>query len=117
MSEPSDLANFDPAYPGTNEQIAGLLFALVLVDPNLQIAQVNQAAETMLGKSAKRLISKDLIDVIGPLDPRVEYRLGTNDAALVAREITILTGEVEKRVNMTVSPLVSHPGPGAGSFG
>lgn len=110
MSEPSDLSQLDPGRPGSGEQIAGLLFALVLIDPDLQIAEVNQSAEIMLGKSAKRLVGKGLIDVIGPLDPRVEHRLSTNDAALVAREIVITTGESEKRINLTLSPLVSHPG-------
>ncbi|MEM1053515.1 MAG: ATP-binding protein, partial [Pseudomonadota bacterium] len=96
--------------PGASEQIAGLLFALVLVDPDLQVAELNQAAETMLGKSAKRLMGVNLIEVIGPLDPRVEHRLSVTDAPLVAREITITTGELERRVNLTASPLVSHPG-------
>jgi two-component system nitrogen regulation sensor histidine kinase GlnL len=86
------------------------LFALLLVDPDLQIAELNQAAETLLGKSEKRLVGKNLIEIIGPLDPRVELRLASNDAALVAREITITTGELEKRINLTASPLASHPG-------
>lgn len=110
MAQPNDLSNFDPARPESSEQIAGLLFALILVDPNLQIAEVNQAAENMLGRGAKRMLGRDLLEVIGPLDPRVEHRLGVNDAALVAREIAITTGETEKRINLTVSPLVSHPG-------
>lgn len=110
MAQPSDLSSFDPARPGSSEQIAGLLFALILVDPNSQIVKVNQAAENMLGMGAKRLVGKDLLQVIGPLDPRVEHRLGTNDAALVAREIMISTDEKERRINLTVSPLASHPG-------
>lgn len=110
MPELPDLSSFDPACPGPSEQIAGLLFALILVDPDLQVAQLNQAAEILLGKSAKRLVGKSLLDVIGPLDPRVEQRLSSNDAALVAREIMISSAEIEKRVNLTASPLVSHPG-------
>ncbi|WP_298305225.1 ATP-binding protein [uncultured Erythrobacter sp.] len=110
MAELSDLSSFDPARPGAAEQIAGLLFALVLVDPNLQVVELNQAAEIMLGKSAKQLVGKNMLHVMGPLDPRVEHRLGTSDAALVAREISITTGEAERRINLTASPLVSHPG-------
>ncbi|MEP0391464.1 MAG: ATP-binding protein [Erythrobacter sp.] len=110
MAQPSDLSNFDPARPASAEQIAGLLFALLLVDPSLQIAEVNQAAETMLGRGAKRLLGQNFLEVIGPIDPRVEHRLSTADAALVAREVLISTGETEKRVNLTVSPLVSHAG-------
>jgi len=110
MAELSDLSSFDPARPGAIDQIAGLLFALVLVDPNLQVVELNQAAETMLGKSAKQLVGKNLLHVIGPLDPRVEHRLSSSDAALVAREVTMTSGEVERRINLTASPLVSHPG-------
>lgn len=92
------------------EQIQGLLFALILIDPELKVAEVNQAAENMLGKSAKRLVGRNFIELIGPLDPRVENRLEASDAALVAREITIVTSESEKRINLTASSLVSHPG-------
>lgn len=110
MSELSDLSSFDPVRPGAIEQIAGLLFALLLIDPNMRVIELNQAAETMLGKSAKRLVGKNLLQVIGPLDPRVEHRLASNEAALVAREITVTTGETERRINLTASPLVTHPG-------
>lgn len=106
----SDLSRFDPSRPDAEAQIAGLLFSVLLVDPNLHIAEANHAAENLLGRSAKRLVGKRLGEIIGPLDPRVEYRLDEADAALVARDIAINPGEIEKRVNMTVSPLGSHPG-------
>ncbi|WP_255573731.1 nitrogen regulation protein NR(II) [Erythrobacter sp. SCSIO 43205] len=110
MASPSTISSSDLSSPGAAEQIEGLLFALILIDPSLRVVQVNQAAENMLGKSAKRLKGANLIELIGPLDPRVEHRLSVNDAALVAREITISASETEKRVNLTASPLVSHPG-------
>ena len=100
----------NPSRPEASEQIAGLLFALVLIDPDLRVMELNQAAETMLGRSARRLAGKNLLEVIGPLDPRVEHRLSSSDAPLVAREITVTTGEIERRVNLTASPLTSHPG-------
>ncbi len=134
VSGTSDIANFDPSRPGAEAQIAGLLFALVLVDQNTLIAEANHAAENMLGCSAKRLLGKPLLDIIGPLDPRVEARLSDVDAALVARDVKINTGDGlggglggasgagsgagsgssagsgETRVNLTVSPLGSFPG-------
>ncbi|MEM7778950.1 MAG: ATP-binding protein [Pseudomonadota bacterium] len=106
----SDLANFDPSRPDSAAQLSGLLFALLLVDPNTVITEANHAAENMLGRSARRLIGKPLNEIIGPLDPRVEYRLNDTEAALVARDIGISVGEVEKRVNMTVSALSGYPG-------
>jgi two-component system nitrogen regulation sensor histidine kinase GlnL len=110
VATPPKLAPSNTARPGAGDQIEGLLFALILIDPDLAVCEVNQAAENMLGKSAKRLLGKNLIELIGPLDPRVEHRLAASVAALVAREITISTSETEKRVNLTASPLVSHQG-------
>ncbi len=105
-----DLSSFDPSRPDASAQVAGLLFALLLVDQNAHIAEANHAAENMLGRSAKRLVGRRLTDVIGPLDPRVESRIDTADAALVARDLRIHAGEVEKRVNLTVSPLAGYFG-------
>ncbi len=106
----SDLSSFDPSRPDAISQIAGLLFALLLVDENTVISEANHAAENMLGRSAKRLVGKQLLDVIGPIDPRVENRLSRSDEALVARDIRISTLDAEKRVNLTVSPLGGYPG-------
>jgi two-component system nitrogen regulation sensor histidine kinase GlnL len=106
----SDISSFDPSRPNGEAQIAGLVFALILVDENTLIAEANHAAENMLGCSAKRLLGKPLLDIIGPLDPRVEARLGEVDAALVARDVKIIAGESDARVNLTVSPLGSFPG-------
>lgn len=96
--------------PSPEAQIGGLVFALLLIDENAAIAEANHAAENMLGSSAKRLMGRPLLDVIGPVDPRVEVRLQDADAALVARDIRINTAAGELRVNFTVSPLGGHPG-------
>lgn len=106
----SDIASFDPSRPDAQAQVSGLLFALLLVDPNTVIAEANHAAENMLGRSASRLVGKPLVEIIGPLDPRVEYRLGDAESALVARDIRITAAETEKRVNFTVSTLSGYPG-------
>lgn len=106
----SDFSQFDPARPDPGSQIQGLLFAYLLIDPQMQIAEVNHAAENLLCQSAKRLVGRTLADVIGPLEPRVEACLADNDAPLVARDIGVLAGEAEIRVNLTASPLASHPG-------
>ena len=89
MTSGSDISSFDPSRPSADAQIAGLLFALVLVDQNTLIAEANHAAENMLGCSAKRLLGKPLLDIIGPLDPRVEARFTEADAALVARDVKV----------------------------
>jgi len=96
--------------PTARDQIAGLIFALVLIDGEGRIVEVNHAAESLLGTSASRLVGTLLAERIGPMEPRVEARLQQNDEALVARDLAIIAGDAEMRVNLTVSPLGNHPG-------
>ena len=96
--------------PSAEAQIGGLVFAMLLIDADACIAEANHAAENLLGQSAKRLQGKPIGEILGNLDARVEERLAISDAALVARDIRVLASEVETRVNLTVSPLASHPG-------
>lgn len=96
--------------PDARAQIAGMIFAVLLVDADGRIAEVNHAAESLLGTSANRLIGMPLAERIGPIDTRVEARLEAADEALVARDLAITAGETEMRVNMTVSPLGNFPG-------
>ncbi len=96
--------------PDTGAQIAGLIFALLLIDAEGRIAEANHAAENLLGTSANRLIGTLLVDRIGPLDTRVEARLSGGDGALVARDLAIRVGTGEVRINLTASPLSGFPG-------
>jgi len=101
----------EPAHrPSARAQISGLVFALLLVDGEGRIAEVNHATENLLGISAKRLIGTRLADRLGIRDPRVALRLEENDAALVVRDLTLTVGEAELRVNLSASPLANHPG-------
>ncbi len=96
--------------PDARAQIAGMIFAVLLVDAEGRIAEVNHAAESLLGTSATRLIGMPLAERIGPIDARVEARLDAADEALVARDLAITAGDSEIRVNMTVSPLGNFAG-------
>jgi two-component system nitrogen regulation sensor histidine kinase GlnL len=96
--------------PDARAQLSGLIFAVVLVDAQGVIAEVNHAAEDLLGTSAVRLVGTRLTERIGPLDPRVEARLGESDEALVARDLAICAAGQEIRVNLTASPLGGFPG-------
>jgi two-component system nitrogen regulation sensor histidine kinase GlnL len=98
------------ARPDARAQLAGLIFALVLIDAEGRITEVNHAAEDLLGTSANRLIGTRLTERIGPLDPRVEARLLASDEALVVRDLAIRVGDHETRVNLTASPLGGYPG-------
>lgn len=96
--------------PDARAQLSGLIFAVVLIDGDGLIAEVNHAAEDLLGTSAVRLLGTRLTDRIGPLDPRVEARLLASEDALVARDLVIRVGEQDARINLTASPLGGFPG-------
>ncbi|WFL77086.1 ATP-binding protein [Altererythrobacter arenosus] len=96
--------------PDPASQIGGLIFAVLLVDPDLRIAESNHAAENLIGHSSSRLAGRPLGEVLELLDERVLDRLSEPDAAIVARDIMLRVAGQERRVNVTVSPLSAHPG-------
>lgn len=98
------------AGPDPRAQIAGLVFAVLLLDPDLTIVEANPASEDMLGRSAHRLIGRQLFDAVRIADPRVTARANERSAPLVARGVTVTGPDGERRVNLTISPLVTHPG-------
>ena len=102
--------NGEGGAPGPREQLAGLVFALLLIDPDLVIAEANPASEDMLGRSAHRLVGSPLFDVVQVDDPRITVHSRDDDAPLVARGLVIRAGGEERKVNLTMSPLPTHPG-------
>lgn len=96
--------------PGPREQVAGLVFAMLLLDPDLVIVEANPASEELLGRSAHRMIGSPLFELVRIEDPRVTTHSREIGAPLVARGVSIRTGEQERRVNMSMSPLSTHPG-------
>ena len=99
-----------PGGPEASAQLAGLIFAVLLLDRDDRIAEANSAAEEMLGRSSSRLIGMQLLDAIGVEDERMRAGLASNDARIIARGITISTALGERRVNFTSSPMTSHQG-------
>lgn len=96
--------------PDPRAQLAGLVFAVLLLDPAMTIVEANPAAEEMLGRSAHRMIGMPLFEVVAIDDRRVSNHSREDDAPLVARGLTIRSGELQRRVNLTMSPLATHPG-------
>ena len=96
--------------PDAASQIAGLVFALMLVDPEGRVARVNHATEALLGTGAKRLVGAPLDAIITPLDTRVAHLLKAGEAALVARDVRVRFAGSENPVNLTMSSMASHPG-------
>lgn len=96
--------------PDAAQQIGGLLFATLLLGPDNRITQSNHAAENLLGVSAKRLQDMLVTDIVKLDDERVNARFYDLEAALVARDISLIVDGQEHRVNLTLSPLPSSPG-------
>jgi two-component system nitrogen regulation sensor histidine kinase GlnL len=96
--------------PEPREQIAGLTFALLLLRPDLSIDQVNPATESLIGRSARRLLGKKFLDVVSFAEGRISERLLGDEAQTVARGLAMQVDGRPLVVNMTISPMAAHPG-------
>ncbi|MDA0819664.1 MAG: ATP-binding protein [Proteobacteria bacterium] len=96
--------------PDKATQLEGLAFAAVLIDPEGRIAELNYAAEILLSRSEKMLLGKTVASNIDILDDRVLAHLNDPESPLVARNVGLRVNDQESRVNLTISPLASHPG-------
>jgi two-component system nitrogen regulation sensor histidine kinase GlnL len=96
--------------PDPRDQIAGLTFALLLLAPDLTIAQVNPAAESLIGRSAGRLVGCKFRDAVHFSDEWILDRLIGEEAQLVARGLSIRVGSRVANVNLTISSLAAHHG-------
>jgi two-component system nitrogen regulation sensor histidine kinase GlnL len=96
--------------PSADAQIAGLSFAVLLLDSTGAIREANPVAEDMLGTSAKRLTGQPWLEAIEILEEPMTARLRDSDAPLTARGLAIRVGARAMVVNLTLSPLAAHPG-------
>jgi two-component system nitrogen regulation sensor histidine kinase GlnL len=96
--------------PEPREQIAGLTFALLLLRPDLSIDQVNPATESLIGRSARRLLGRKFLDVVSFAEERISERLLGDEAQTVARGLVMHVDGRPLIVNMTISPMAAHPG-------
>ncbi len=96
--------------PGAAEQIAGLTFAMLMVTPDLAVKSVNPAAENLLGRSARRLVGQDIVDVLDFGEPEIAKRIRRGEEQLIARGLPLKSGDKTVSVNLTISPLQTHPG-------
>ena len=99
-----------PSMPDAQAQIGGLVFAVLLVDPGLKIAEVNHAAEVLFSQSASRLVGKQLSDLLKLDDERLSVRLTESEEQLIARGTILRIGENLRILNITASPMPNHPG-------
>lgn len=96
--------------PEPRELIAGLTFALMVLRPDLIIEQVNPAAESLIGRSARRLIGRNFLEIVAFSDDRIRDKLFAEDGQLVARGLAIRVEGRGLLANLTISPLGAHPG-------
>lgn len=98
------------ARPDAQSQIQGLVFATMLVDPDMLVIEANHAAEEMLGKSAVRIIGANLSESVSFEEGRIAKRLSQLDGQVIARGTPLVIGERVIQADISVSPLPSHPG-------
>lgn len=96
--------------PDATAQIGALIVAVLLLDEHSVIAQVNPAAEELLGRSAPRLMGETLFDVVAMADARIAESLRRSDTQMIARGMTIGAAQGERRIHLTSSPMPDHPG-------
>lgn len=95
--------------PDHKSQVAGMVFAVLTLDDQFRVAEANPAAENMLGRSARRIIGETLFSLID-FAPAIQKRLRAEPAKLIARSVPIMVAGQEKRINLTLSALDTHPG-------
>lgn len=98
------------AAPDARSQIDGMNFAVIVLDPDLVIREVNPAAENLLGISARRLLGQEVRDALEISEGRIIEKLRDSEGQLIARGIGLRAGERDMVVNLTLSALSSHPG-------
>ncbi|GMM94383.1 nitrogen regulation protein NR(II) [Qipengyuania sp. MTN3-11] len=96
--------------PDAAVQIAALIFAVLLVDEELTVREANPAAEDMFGRSAARLAGVPLFDLCHSGDTRIVESLKEAEGQFIARGTTLSCSGRDIFVNLTASPIASHPG-------
>ena len=98
------------AVPDPAAIVAGLVFAVLVVDPEHRIVQGNPVAEELFGRSEARMRGMPIGDIARFEEPRIAALLHDPEAQFVARDLTLKGDERQRRVNLTCSPVPSHPG-------
>ena len=104
------MSNRAAVRPSASAQIAGMIFALLLIDDVSIVREANPAAEELLGASAARLVGRPILTLLTIGDARVEERLKAGDLRLIARGLKVNSSAGERVLNLTSSPLASYPG-------
>ena len=96
--------------PAAREQLWSLAFALLLVDPDGNVADANPETENMIGISSRRMVGRPISDMVAFEGTDLLERLTSLDSRLVARGITARFRTREMEVNVSIAPVTNHPG-------
>lgn len=108
---PGAQINGSASIPTPKDQIAGLSFALILASPDFRIQAVNPAAESLIGRSSRRMVGRNVFDILDfGEEGGIADRMREGDAQLVVRGLPLKLVSGRVSVNLTVSPLPAHPG-------
>ncbi|OCC24517.1 PAS domain-containing sensor histidine kinase [Croceicoccus estronivorus] len=97
--------------PSAASQLASLGLAVLLLDPDLQIASANPAAEQFLGLGMSRLAGKSLDQFVRFDELRLNEWLARGDAQISAHAVSMsLRNQPVRRVDLTLSPVAGAEG-------
>ncbi|WP_066556767.1 two-component system sensor histidine kinase NtrB [Croceicoccus bisphenolivorans] len=97
--------------PDAGKLLASLPQAIVVLRPGLKIAEVNAAAEQLLGQGARRLAGKSLDSVIEFGDGRLIGMMADSEVQITARDIAAKIGKADAaRLNVMIAPVIGNPG-------
>lgn len=99
MNEPPDAAI----------QLAGLIFAVLLLDGRGTIVQANPAAENLFGQSEKRLAGKEAFALLNFENDRFRQQFHAGEVRLIARSVAAEVNDRRMSVNLTISPVGTYP--------
>ena len=97
--------------PDASRQLASLPLGVILLEPGFRIASVNPAAEQFFGQSSRRLVGKNLVEVLDLGETRLVELLGDSEIPIWAREVeAMVAGAGHRRIDISVTPVADAPG-------
>lgn len=95
--------------PSTDHIWSSLQNALVIIDPEHQIVDLNPAAEHIFGTSAKHLLGKAIGAELRFDDQRLNAVLLDEQANLAARNVPVWIRKTKREIDFTINTLASDP--------
>lgn len=99
------------AIPDEVRLLASLPLAIIVIDAAFRVAQVNPAAEQLLGQSGRRLVGKPMRDVLVFAGDGFAQRLAEGSGQISARGIPVrIAGAAERQMDIFSAPVATAEG-------